>query len=279
MFEIRCLDATVPGKRFHHTESGYFDYEHIDSVPKELAKIEARGIYFTPNPVNTALLARAANRIKQGGKNESTADVDILRRRWLLIDCDAVRAPGISASDEEHEHALAKAVEIQEKLTSDGFPEPVMLDSGNGAQLMYRIDEPADDNGLIQACLKSLSEENDDKVKIDLTVHNPARIWRLPGTWNCKGDEVKDRIYRQAKIISSPETIQTVSHEKLCDLAQPENTQGFQEFDANCSSEFDLEAWIAQYCPEVEGPEPWKNAQRWIFRSARSTKRTTTAVR
>ena len=91
VFEIRCLGAAIPGMRYPHTESGYFDYEHIDSVPKELAKIEARGVYFTPNPVNPALLARAANRIKPAGKNESTADTDILCRRWILIDCDAVR--------------------------------------------------------------------------------------------------------------------------------------------------------------------------------------------
>jgi hypothetical protein len=265
VFEIRCLDATIPGMRYPHTESGYFDYEHIDSIPKELARVEARGIYFTPNPVNPVLLARAANRIKQAGKNESTSDVDIIQRRWLLIDCDAIRASGISASNEEHEHALAKAGKIRNKLNLESFPEPVMLDSGNGAQLMYRINEPADDDGLIHNCLKSLCSESDKQVKVDISVHNPARIWRLPGTWNCKGDEVKDRIYRQAKIISSPETIQMVSHEQLHALAQSKNTPECDGFDTNALSGFDLQSWIAQYCPEAKGPEPWKDARRWIF--------------
>ena len=265
VFEIRCLGATIPGMRYPHIESGYFDYEHIDSVPKELAKVEAKGIYFTPNPVNPALLARAVNRIKPAGKNESTADVDILCRRWLLIDCDPCRPAKISASNDEHELALAKVAEIKNKLTSTGFPEPVMIDSGNGAQLMYRIDEPTDDNELIHNCLKALNSEGDKQVKIDLSVHNPARIWRLPGTWNCKGDEVEDRIYRQARIISCPETIQAVSHEQLNALVYPENTQEIQKFDAKITSEFDLESWIAQYCPEAEGPEPWNDAQRWIF--------------
>ena len=265
VFEIRCLGATIPGMRYPHTESGYFDYKHIDTIPKELENIHARGVYFTPNPVNPALLARAANRIKPAAKNESTSDGDILCRRWFLIDCDPSRPAKISASNTEHKFALAKTVEIRDKLTTEGFPDPVMLDSGNGAQLMYRIEESTDDNGLIQSCLKSLSSHSDDKVKIDLTVHNPARIWRLPGTWNCKGDEVDDRIYRQAKIISSPETIKAVSQEQLCDIASTENTQEIQKLDANMTSEFDLEAWILQYCPEVEGPEPWKDAQRWIF--------------
>ena len=265
VFEIRCLNATIPGMRYSHTESGYFDYEHIDAVPKELAKIEARGVYFTPNPVNPALLARAANRIKQAGKNESTADSDTLCRRWLLIDCDAVRPPGISTSDEEHEAALYKAIEVSEKLKSQSWPEPVMLDSGNGAQLMYRIEEPTVDNGLIQNCLKALDSESDEQVKIDISVHNPARIWRLPGTMNCKGDEIEDRVYRQARVISYPKTIQTVSHEKLHALAYPENPPGSNGADTNTSNGFDLEAWISQYCPEAEGPEVWKDGLRWIF--------------
>lgn len=265
VFEIRCLDATVPGGRYQHTESGYFDYEHIDSIPKELAKIKAKGVYFTPNPVNPALLARAANRIKQASKNESTADSDILCRRWLLVDCDAVRAAGISASDEEHKLALAKAAAIRDRLTSEGFPEPVMIDSGNGAQLMFRIDEPTADDGLIQNCLKALDSESDEQVKIDLSVHNPARIWRLPGTWNCKGDEIDDRVYRQARIISYPKTIQTVSYEKLHALAYPETSPESSGCDTNTPSGFDLENWISQYCPEAEGPEPWKDGRRWVF--------------
>ena len=98
VFEVRCLDASIPGMRYPHTESGYFDYDHIASVSKELEKITARGVYFTPNPVNPALLARAANRIKVAGKDESTSDADILCRRWLLIDCDPVRPAKISSS-------------------------------------------------------------------------------------------------------------------------------------------------------------------------------------
>ena len=265
VFEIRCLDATVPGGRYLHTESGYFDYEHISSVPKEMARIEAKGIYFTPNPVNPALLARAANRIKQAGKNESTADSDTLCRRWLLIDCDAVRASGISASDEEHKIALAKAAAIRDRLTSAGFPEPVMIDSGNGAQLMYRIEEPTGDDGLIQNCLKALNSESDEQVKIDLSVHNPSRIWRLPGTMNCKGDEIDDRVYRQARVISYPKMIQTVSHEKLNALACPVTTSASDGLDTNPLSGFELESWISQYCPETEGPESWKDGRRWVF--------------
>jgi hypothetical protein len=263
VFEIRCLGATVPGMRYPHTEAGYFDYDHIDSVPKELEKIEAKGIYFTPNPVNPALLARAANRIKPAGKNESTADSDILCRRWLLIDCDAVRPSGISASNEEHEAALYKAIEISDGLSSMGIPEPVMIDSGNGAQLMYRVDLPGEDDDLIKSLLEALVPAGSDEVKIDLSVHNPARIWRLPGTMNCKDDDIPERPHRMAKFISVPDILEVVPVEKLQEIAgknthKPASTESL-------ISDFDIESWIAQYCLDVEGPEPWKDGRKWIF--------------
>jgi|GEM_PF-3392375 len=277
VFEIRCLDASIPGVRYPHTEAGYFDYEHIENVPTELAKIEARGVYFTPNPVNPALLARAANRIKPAGKDESTSDADILCRRWLLIDCDPCRPAKISSNEEEHSLALTKAQEIRDGFAGIDWPDPVMLDSGNGAQLMYRVDLPTADDWLVQKCLQTLNWVSDKKVKIDLTVHNPARIWRLPGTWNCKGDQHEDRVYRQARIISRPETILIVPREEIDQLAFPKKEeQNADENDAtktdssyggdtNSSSGFNIEDWIAKYCPEVEGPEPWKDGRRWVF--------------
>lgn len=263
VFEVRCLNATVPGTRYTHIESGYFTYENITKVGKELARIDARGVYFTPNPVNPALLARSANRFQAAKRENSTTDTDILQRRWLLIDCDPKRPSGISASEAEHDAALYKAIEVSNKLKFQGWPEPVMLDSGNGAQLMYRLDLPADDDGLVKACLQALVPFGDDKVSIDQTVFNPARIWRLSGTWNCKGDEVDDRRYRQAKIISIPDSLEVVPIEKLHELAETVKTLVPDKIMNNSS--FDLDAWIAEYCPEAEGPTLWKDGRKWIF--------------
>ena len=47
VFEVRCLYATSPGARYQHIESGYFSYENISKVAKELARIDAGGVYFT----------------------------------------------------------------------------------------------------------------------------------------------------------------------------------------------------------------------------------------
>jgi len=70
------------------THSGYFDdYEALARGVEALdADPAVAGIYVTLNTVNPALLARRANRIKMrfSRKDATTADVDILRRRWPL---------------------------------------------------------------------------------------------------------------------------------------------------------------------------------------------------
>ena len=98
VFEVRVLDAVSADYvldavsadyRREHIESGYFDYEHISAVPEALKRLLSfRGVYVTVNPVNPDLLARAVNRLRPAGRNPTTADTDIVRRRWLLIDCD-----------------------------------------------------------------------------------------------------------------------------------------------------------------------------------------------
>jgi hypothetical protein len=263
VFEVRCLYATAPGARYEHIESGYFTYENIPKVASELARIEARGVYFTPNPINPALLARSANRLQAGKRETSTTDADILCRRWLLIDCDPKRPSGISASDAEHDAALYKAIEVSEKLKSHNWPEPIILDSGNGAQLMYRIDLPANDDGLVKACLQALAPMGDDKVSIDQAVFNPARIWRLPGTMNCKGDEIDDRVYRMAKIISAPDSPEIVPIEKLLALAGTVQPSVQERIPSDTA--FYIDAWIAEHCPEAEGPIDWKDGRKWVF--------------
>ena len=125
VFEVRVLDAVSADWMRPHTESGY-------------------------NPVKPELLARAWNRIRPVLKEPTTADSEVLARRWLLIDCDPKRASGVSSTKAEHESALAKARKIRSDLFSLGWPDPIMTDSGNGAQLMYRIDLPATDGGLVQ---------------------------------------------------------------------------------------------------------------------------------
>ena len=302
VFEIRILEAlTKQWNSRAHTEAGYFDYEHIEEIPRQLDNLLAyKGIYVTVNPLNPAVLGRAANRFKRD-KLIGAKDEEVARRRWLLIDCDAKRVSGVPSSEEEHAHALAKAEEIRAGLASMGWPEPISLDSGNGAQLMFRVDLPAQDDGLIKRCLEALSVCTDDRVEIDQTVFNPARIWRLPGAWNCKGDECpeQNRIHRPARILSLPEPLVCVSAAHLTALADSgqraaDSTQSDGEAsvknrevrilwptvcpsraarpddcrlttdDYQLSAPFSIDAFVAQHFPAAKA-EAYNGGRKWVL--------------
>ena len=173
-----------------------------------------------------------------------------------MIDCDAKRKSGIPSSESEHNSALAKASEIRDGLSSMGWPMPIMTDSGNGAQLMYRIDLPT---------------ESSETVDVDLTVFNPARIWRLPGTMNCKGDSTDRRPHRMAKIIELP-VLEIVPNDKLLDIIPAKKEEVKQQSSPVPATgyynphPFDLDNWIRNYCPELaEKEEKWKDGRKWVF--------------
>ena len=265
VFEVRILDAVTPAYKRPHVESGYFEYEKIGEIYEALNHVQSyAGVYVTVNPVDPDLLSRAVNRIRNG-RIATTADTDIIKRRWLLIDCDAVRKSAIASSDEEHQAALDKAVEVQSGLSSIGWASPIMIDSGNGAQLMYRVDLPADDGGLIQSAIHEITKASSDQVDIDLTVYNPARIWRLPGTMNRKGDHTERRPHRMAKILSIPDVLDIVTEDQLRGIITEKQEDVY--FPNQISfTEFDLGDWIINYCPELLGKETsWKDGKKWVF--------------
>src|SRR3712207_3705820 len=62
--ELRALDVSTPGFRRPHTESGYFDDRAALAAAAADLSPHAKGVYIIPNPVEAALLARAANRVR-----------------------------------------------------------------------------------------------------------------------------------------------------------------------------------------------------------------------
>lgn len=271
--ELRALGAVTDADRWPHTYCGYFD------DPKKLVEAvefirHAEGVYVTPNPVAPALLARSMNKARKAiAKAASTSDKDIVRRHYLLIDCDPVRPAGIPSNDEEHKAALSRIIAIDADLADKGWPTGLIADSGNGAHLIYRIDVPAADNGLIERCLKALALEHDDEhVKVDTSVHNPARIWKLYGTLAGKGDPEAAEIgrpQRMSRIISAPDALEVVPTEKLEALAAtlpaPEPPKQ-QQHTNGAASHFNLRDWITRYHLQVGEPEDWQGGTRWVFR-------------
>ena len=273
--ELRALEATLPGDRYPQTISGYFD--DAEKLAEAVASIvSAKGIYFTPNPVNSALLARAANRIRPVKKEPTTADHDITRRRWLLGDVDPVRPAGISSTDSQHDAAIERVHAAADVLCSMGWPRPILVDSGNGAQFMYRIDLPADDDGLVKRVLAGLAAMFDtEDVKVDVAVFNPARIWKLPGTWACKGDDTPDRPHRLARIIEAPAELEVVTLDQLNAMAaaapgiepSPKTTAGPMTAANHGNGQFDLAGWIAKHNLDVTGPKQDRGGQLWVFKT------------
>jgi hypothetical protein len=204
--ELRALGVTSPDYRRPHIVSGYYD--DLEVMARDAAAVapRAKGAYFTLNPVDHALLARSYNRCRPVDHEALTSDPNIVRRRWLPVDLDPVRPAEVSASEEEHAAALERARTIFRFLRAEGWPDPVIADSGNGAHLVYPIDLPRDDGGRVERVLKTLAFRFDDeRVAVDTTTHNPARIWKLYGTPARKGDSILDRPHRLARLLHIPE--------------------------------------------------------------------------
>ena len=213
--EIREL--RVPQhNRYVHTASGYFD------SPKKLA-IAAKtwdgksNVFVSLNPVDRALLARANNRIVERAQN-TTADIEVLLRRWLLIDIDADRPSGISSSNEELGEAHSVADATVAYLTAQGWPQPIVAMSGNGYYLLYHIDLPNDSDSiaLVKSVLESLARLlNSSHAHIDVSVDNAAQLVGLIGAMKVKGDNMPDRPHRASRLMNVPEVIEVVTRDQL----------------------------------------------------------------
>lgn len=225
--ELRALQ--VPQKYGKAaTECGFFEIGKPDPLKaavsnwlKRGAHEQPEGVYATLNPVNPALLARAENRVKtHAGKPISCTDKDVVHRRWLLIDVDPVRPSGVSATAEEKAAAQPIIEGVRNDLRKRGWPDPMLIDSGNGYHAWYRIDLPADDGGIVERTLKALAAVHDTPtVKLDTSVFNAGRIVKLPGTWSRKGDSTRDRPHRLARVLTGPDAMQVVPRSLLESLA------------------------------------------------------------
>jgi hypothetical protein len=187
--------------------SGYFNDQVALAHAIEAAdgKYRAGGVYYTLNRIDPALLGRACNRLKDRAEY-TTADNNVITRRFLPVDLDPVRPAGISSSDEEHAAALARAQIIAADM-ANAWGNPIIADSGNGAHLLYRIDLPNDQAALasISGALAKLDRRySDATVKVDVTSANAARIWKAYGTIARKGDSIPGRPHRLSRILEAP---------------------------------------------------------------------------
>jgi len=254
--------------------SGYFDKPEalasralsLDTLP------EVQGIYITLNPVNPALLARRANRVKLrlGRKDATTSDADILCRRWFPVDLDPVRPSGVSSTEEEHNAAIDRAERVAAWLSDMGFPEPVRADSGNGAHLLYRVDLPNDETAgeLVKKCLATLDVLfSDGTVTVDSANFNPARIWKLYGTTTRKGDHTLERPHRKSRLLAVPDPVEPAPRELLERLARalPRESPSGGTSPSRTANGFDLRAWLSSHGLSVRNERPWQGGILFVL--------------
>lgn len=265
VFEVR-IPKTKSG-----TISGYFNDNTIAAslIAKENSRHQS--IYMTVNPVNPDLLSRSAN-VLNHSTFLTTSDKDILRRRWFLMDFDPVRPVGISSSDVELEAARAKSIEVTEWLSSIGWPDPIRANSGNGVHVMYRTDDPNDENtrGNYECALKMLASLfSDTMVKVDVTVSNASRIWKIYGTVSAKGSSTPERPHRVAMITAIPSEMVLVTLDQINNVARPLLEAKSDEYrDATGEYITDMSKWLTdRQLTIASGPRPMfgNEGQKWII--------------
>ncbi len=283
-FEIRAIATTNYG-RGEEILSGYF---RGDAAPAVVTRADTRdvvGWYVTLNPVDQALHARRADRIAKVGKDSTTKDHHVTKRLRLLIDVDPARPTGISSSDAEHDAALGLIAEIANDLTERGWPEPFSADSGNGGHLIYGIDLPTEDAGLVERVLAAAAtrwsrDVGGISLKVDVANANPSRITKLYGTPARKGDNVSERPHRVSRVLHAPESLSTVSREQLDafaiefapvsesktkktppkDRAAADTGTGSKAAKSSTATKkktIDVAGWLARYGIVVKGSGAW----------------------
>lgn len=281
VFELRGLSK---GRSAPMVTAGYFDnMEALATAACDRSGAD-EGVYVTINPVNPALLARApANRVRQAGNGDTTSDRDVQRRAHLLVDVDPIRPAGISSTDAEHTAALELAHWIAQQLDADGWPEPLRGDSGNGAHLIYAIDLPVDDGGLVKRVLGELSRRfTSATLKVDEKVFNPARISKVFGTLTRKGENAADRPHRVSTIIAAPSALAVVTRAQLESLAPivsitPPRSVPLRNGNGNGGSyaysngttttapaKFDLDSWLGDHLPDAIASS-WSSGRKWLL--------------
>lgn len=206
--ELRALDYRKnPADDFSCTMAGFYDYGNLTAMAEQAVILSpnSTGVYFVPNPIKPSILARCANRVKKAQKDSQVSDRDIAARRWMLFDADPIREEGVSSTDEEKGKAFDMIVKVRDHIAKLApTSQMVFADSGNGYHLLCSCDFSVEDNYIVQLLLNRVGDLFDNEfVKIDRKVFNPARIVKLYGTLSRKGDHTLERPHRLSQLLET----------------------------------------------------------------------------
>ena len=194
------------GQRY--TRNQYYEAGDYQNLEIEISRLENHpelygGVYWILNPVDPRSLALNKGRRPFLTRIQATKSADILRREWLLIDCDPIRETEQPATDQERLRAHQLAADVILNLQAFGFRALIEGDSGNGCHILVPIHLQNDEAGgkLLKSFLEGLSRNIvRSGVKIDTVTFDAPRLVRLYGTRSKKGESTADRPHRITEI-------------------------------------------------------------------------------
>lgn len=197
----------------HHRERPGADLEGLLADAQALQAYAPRALALILNPVSPGL-------------DRCVTARGIARRRWLMVDVDAVRPnTKAMATDVEHAAAVAACEAVVGYLSDQGWPGPVVVDTGNGCTALYRVALPHNDSARVLCgnALRSLALLMGEMpgAVLDAATNKATQFCKLPGSWSCKGRNTPERPWRQVRILWAPEAVREVSTAQLAALAAP----------------------------------------------------------
>lgn len=206
--------------------SGYYDdHKLLAAHAFQLAKRpDINGTYWTIQEIRRELIGRACNRYVERPEN-TTTDNEVVFYRWLPIDIDPCRPTGISASEEMKSAAKVVADSVWAFLYENGITT-LCGDSGNGFHLLARVhmEATSENKALLQRVLAALAAKfSTTEARVDLTVFNPSRIWKIYGSVSRKGSDTSEFPHRTARLLALngvPPVLPIVAREQLEEIAR-----------------------------------------------------------
>lgn len=263
LFEVRIITAGGGNA------SGYFrNMDVCVSALKSVHVNENSNVYITLNGIKDECYSRQQRDRFIRNAKPTTTDSDIEGYTWLMVDIDPVRAAGTSSSEGQIVLAKEKGNEVYQFMRQTGFEDPIVAFSGNGVHLLYSVGLTMNEENkkLVKDCLAVLALFfSDDKVGIDTTNFNPARVCKLYGTMAQKGANTPERPHRMSYIVQASENPKQNDKALLQKLAgylpEPEKPQQYNRFNPR---EFDLDRWLDEHGLQYR-KESYGNGTKYIL--------------
>lgn len=196
------------------------DWKGVRENSDEIRSSDA--VFFGLNP--SSVVPAGWNEIVPGSIGRTNKSITGIRT--IYIDVDPVRPADTCATKKEKRTAKIVADKVEEYLTTNGFPTPWVVDSGNGYHLYFHCDLDVKDADLVKQLLASLASKFDTTdAKVDRNVGDVARLCRMPGTFNRKGDDTAKRPHRKCHIVKAGgDTIGDAITRELLEELLPQKT-------------------------------------------------------